>query len=141
MDYSAYTRYCAYGKGEVVLKEGIDADNVLDQMKTLLKNSFCIECRLSKNGIYIADAEDLCHKEDNMEILNFLIPYITEGDITYFDDYDCFWKFIFNPETQKWDKIDGDVYYTDNDLIQELEKRGYKVTKIQEKPRSGGKAY
>lgn len=122
--------YCAYGNGEVVLKEGIDADNVLDQMESLLENAFCIECELSENGIQITDTENY-HEEDIMEILNFLIPYITEGDMAYSGDDDCFWKFIFNPETLKWDEINGDVYYTDNDLIQELEKRGYKVTKIE----------
>ena len=122
--------YCAYGSGEVVLKPGVDPDNVLDQMESLLENAFCIECELSENGIQITDMENY-HEEDIMEILNFLTPYITEGDIDYSGDDDCFWKFVFNQETQKWDEIDGDVYYTDDDLIQELERRGYKVSKVE----------
>ena len=94
-------------------------------MEPLLEKAFCIECALSENGIQITD----------MENLNFLTPYITEGDIDYSGDDDCFQKFVFNPETQKWDKINGDVYYTDDDLIQELERRGYKVFKAEQQQR------
>lgn len=66
--------------------------------------------------------------------MNTLSLYIVDGEIEYSGDDDCHWKFVFNKETGGWDEIEGEVYYslsdfTDEVLVEELKRRGYKVIK------------
>lgn len=66
--------------------------------------------------------------------MNTLSLYIVDGEIEYSCDDDCHWKFVFNKETGEWDEIEGEVYYslsdfTDEVLVEELKRRGYKVIK------------
>ena len=67
--------------------------------------------------------------------LNTLNPYIEEGIMEYKSiDDDRHWRYIYNPVLNKWEeKIAYTSYgfegYTDNELIDELKKRGYVVRK------------
>lgn len=88
------------------------------------------------NGVYCIDIYDSekYHEEDTTKFLNLIAPYISEGKLDYSGEDDCIWRFVFNPETKEWKKenatIDYDFEsYSDEQLIEELEKRGYMVSK------------
>ena len=54
--------------------------------------------------------------------------------MTYSGDDNCNWRFVFDSENECWLEESGIIdynfeSYTDEDLITEIEKRGYKVTK------------
>lgn len=128
--------YYAYGNGSVLLKNGINKEELFKKLDEKLNDAFGLEYEFNKAGmIDITDYENYS-EEDIMEFLNILIPYIKEGSIEYSGDDDYHWKFVFNEKDQKWDEFDGEVYYSledfsDNDLIEELNKRGYAIIYIE----------
>ena len=128
--------YYAYGNGSVLLKNGINKEELFKKLDEKLNDAFGLEYEFNKAGmIDITDYENYS-AEDIMEFLNILIPYIKEGSIEYSGDDDYHWKFVFNEKDQKWDEFDGEVYYSledfsDNDLIEELNKRGYAIIYIE----------
>lgn len=128
--------YYAYGNGSVLLKNGINKEELFKKLDEKLNDAFGLEYEFNKVGmIDITDYENYS-EEDIMEFLNILIPYIKEGSIEYSGDDDYHWKFVFNEKDQKWDEFDGEVYYSledfsDNDLIEELNKRGYAIIYIE----------
>lgn len=128
--------YYAYGNGSVLLKNGINKEELFKKLDEKLNDAFGLEYEFNKAGmIDITDYENYS-EEDIMEFLNILIPYIKEGSIEYSGDDDYHWKFVFNEKDQKWDEFDGEVCYSledfsDNDLIEELNKRGYAIIYIE----------
>ena len=126
--------YCADGYGKAPLKEGIDKWELSKRLDEKVEQAFGLEYEFDKNGdIKIYDNENY-HEEDIRDFLNTLSLYIVDGEIEYSGDDDCHWKFVFNKETGGWDEIEGEVYYslsdfTDEVLVEELKRRGYKVIK------------
>ena len=84
--------------------------------------------------IEITDSENY-HEEDTIEFLKTIAPYITEGCLDYSGEDDCIWRFVFNPETKEWKEENATIdynfeSYSDEQLIAELEKRGYMVSRM-----------
>lgn len=126
--------YMAYGNGMAKLKDGVNKEALYEKLDKIVDDCWGLEYEEELNGyIPFYDSENY-HEEDIMNFLNALIPYITEGEIKYSGEEDCYWMFKFNPETNVWDELDGGCYYAisdllDNFFIDELEKRGYVVNK------------
>lgn len=127
--------YYAYGSGTATLKNGIDKDTLRGKLDELTDQECSIDYDFVNGDITFSDNGDYSYDEDNiMDFLNTLIPYITDGEISYSGDDDCYWKFQYNPKTKEWDELEGDYYYSMDDfsdevLIEELQKRGYTITK------------
>lgn len=84
--------------------------------------------------INIYDSEKY-HEEDTTEFLSVIAPYISEGHLDYSGEDDCIWRFIFNPDTKEWKEENATIdyhfeSYSDEELIKELEKRGYSVAAL-----------
>lgn len=83
--------------------------------------------------IEIGDS-DKYHEEDTEEFLSIIAPYISDGCLEYCGEDNCIWRFFFDPDTRKWNEESANIdyhceSYSDEELIQALEKRGYSVTK------------
>lgn len=121
--------YWANGSGDVILKEGINREELRQKLDTIIKEQFSdMEYDLDESSelIYFWENDTHWHEEDTMEFLNALIPYIKEGCAEYRGEEDCNWRYILI--NGKWIEQGGTVYYSLEDMIKELEKQGYVVT-------------
>ena len=127
--------YYADGSGSARFKEGVNTNQVtkiLEETKTYIE----FEMDLKINGRDIIDFYDSekYYEDETMEFLNALVPFIDEGEMTYSGEDGCHWRFVFDPETGKWNEENGEIIYSmsnyeDDKLIEELTRRGYTVTK------------
>lgn len=124
--------YHASGQGFVVLKKEVDVNEVFKVLENL---SDC-DIEFEEQDNYIDFWEDNTHwdEEDTYVFLDALIPYITEGCANYSGEGDCIWRYVYYPESETWEEENARIdynfeSYTDKELITELEKRGYKVTR------------
>lgn len=126
--------YYANGDGIATFKDGVNIRQVEEILNDILDELYAIEFDIvNENEISICDT-DKYHEDEILTFLNALAPYIKEGKMTYSGDDNCNWRFVFDPENECWLEESGIVdynfeSYTDEDLITEIEKRGYKVTK------------
>ncbi len=133
--------YFANGAGDATLKEGVDEDNLYDILEKCVKErnldmEFDVVDHKDQKIIDFWESDSHWHEEDTDAFLNALSPYITEGSAVYSGEEDCHWKYVFNPQTGKWLTEGGTIVFgsdltdiPDNDLIEALTKRGYKVIK------------
>ncbi len=132
--------YYATGSGTVTIING----EIADALKVFLEEKYGkngAHCSLDydfyeNNGTYYMDIYDSekYHEADTTDLLELIAPYISEGQLEYSGEEDCIWKFVFDPKTQKWNEKYATISYgfdayDDEELIAELEKRGYSVTK------------
>ena len=126
--------YYAYGNGSALLKNNVNKEELFKKLDKKVDDAYCLEYEYDdKETINITDFENYS-EEDIMEFLNILSPCITEGSIEYSGDDDYHWQFVFNKKTEKWDEIEGEIYYSLDEfsnevLIEELKSRGYKIIK------------
>lgn len=124
--------YYACGQGSVVLKNEVDINEVINILKSLPDCD--IEFEERDNYIDFWESYSYWHEEDTFAFLEALIPYITEGRADYSGEEDCIWRYVYHPESEKWKQENAIIdynfeSYTDEELITELAKRGYKVTR------------
>ena len=106
-----------YGKRGLNCGLEYDFDNIKD------------ECYIS-----IYDSEKY-HEDSTTEFLSVIAPYISEGHLNYSGEDDCIWRFIYSPDTKEWKEENATIdyhfeSYSDEELIKELEKRGYSVAAV-----------
>ncbi len=126
--------YFAHGGGSVTLKEGVDKEKLLPILEEKTKNTE-IEFDILEGTIaghpdnYISfwENDDHWHEYDTMEFLNALIPYITAGSAEYSGDEDCNWSYRL--VDGKWIEENGTIYYSDEDMVEYLKTKGYKIEK------------
>ena len=124
--------YCADGNGEVFLKDGINIKELKSKLDNLNSN---IDYNIEDQVIMLEEYNFSWFEDKTYTFLNTLNPYIEEGIMEYKSiDDDRHWRYIYNPVLNKWEeKIAYTSYgfegYTDNELIDELKKRGYVVRK------------
>lgn len=133
--------YYAAGSGDVTLKNGIEASDILEKIRKEDFDFLCngeIEEGVTVDGqkaLDIWEADDHWHEEDVMEVLNFIKPYIDAGCLVYSGDESCHWRYVFDPKTDKWVEENGRIdynfdSYSDEELVEALKKRGYEVKKL-----------
>lgn len=124
--------YCADGNGIVILKNDI---NIKKLRNELIKSKSNIEYTINNNMISLEEYSFSWSEENTYNFLNTLNPYIKGGAIKYRSiDDDRHWRYVYDPITDKWEEeIATTSYdfeeYTDDELIEELKKRGYVVKK------------
>ncbi len=84
--------------------------------------------------INIYDSEKY-HEDSTTEFLSVIAPYISEGHLDYSGEDDCIWRFIYSSDTKEWKEENATIdyhfeSYSDEELIKELEKRGYSVAAV-----------
>lgn len=128
--------YYVSGDGIATFKDGVEIEKVEEMLDDILDKMHVIEFEFgifNKNQIFIYDTNKY-HEDETLAFLNALSPYIIEGQMTYSREDNCNWRFVFDSENECWTEESGIVdynfeSYSDEDLITELEKRGYKVIK------------
>lgn len=124
--------YCADGNGIVILKNDINIKKLINE---LIKSKSNIEYSINNNMISLEEYSFSWSEENTYDFLNTLKPYIKGGVIKYRSiDDDRHWRYVYDPITDKWEEeIATTSYdfeeYTDDELIEELKKRGYVVKK------------
>ena len=86
------------------------------------------------NSIEITDSEKY-YEEATTEFLETIAPYTTAGCLDYSGEDDCIWRFVFDPATKSWNEENATISYdmsdySDEQLIEELKKRGYTVDRM-----------
>ncbi len=121
--------YYAYGSGDATVKVNINREELRNKLDKAIEE-FC-----SKMEYDLGDTDETItfwendthwHEENTIQFLNALIPYITKGSVKYHDEEGCNWRYIL--QDGQWIEQNGFLYYSEADMIAELEKRGYQVT-------------
>lgn len=123
--------YYASGDGSATLKEGVNQTELANLLDGLPNSDMDFE--FYENKISFWENDSHWHEEDTFEFLEALIPYITDGCAHYSGEEDCIWRYKFYSESETWEEESATIdynfeSYTDEELITELVKRGYKVT-------------
>lgn len=129
--------YHARCDGTVTLRNTEDGAAISEMKRGLNKvlKKYFVNYDFRLDGDYIdLWIEDQYEEEYIMELLNTLSPYITKGKFACVGQDTSAWRFVFNPEENQWNCEEGSIVYgfgsyTDEALIEEMERRGYKVTK------------
>lgn len=126
--------YCAYGSGFANLKRDADIAELKAKLDAL---DVWLNWRIYKDSVDFYDSDNY-HEDETIEFLNTLAPYVAEGEVNYTGEDDYIWRFRFDPDKQKWVEESATIdynfeSYTDEQMIEELDKRGYIV---QKKPQS-----
>ena len=124
--------YHASGDGSAKLKTGVNVSELLEFLSSVIEGY--IEFDIDDNEVSFWEDDTHWHEEDTYAFLNALIPYIESGVANYSGDEDCIWRYIFNSGTKTWDEYSAKISYgweaySDAELIEELTKRGYSVSK------------
>ena len=128
--------YCANAGGSATIIDGKreDLEKVLeDKYGSYSPLDYDFFENKDENSIKIYDSEKY-YEEDTMEFLETIAPYITKGCLNYSDEDDHIWRFVFDPATKSWNEEDAKISYgmsdySDEQLVEELKKRGYLVSK------------
>lgn len=132
--------YYASGFGDANLKNNIDINKIESEIKALnLSSDFQWEINTLDNTIYFNEATNRWDELTTDCFLKTISPYITEGIANYSGEENDIWRYVYNPEEERWYEEDASIdynfeNYSDEELIEELENRGYIVTK-----KKGGK--
>lgn len=126
--------YCADGSGFANLKRDADIAELKAKLDAL---DVWLNWRIYKDSVDFYDSDNY-HEDETIEFLNTLAPYVAEGEVNYIGEDGCIWRFRFDPDEQEWVEESATIdynfeSYTDEQMIEELDKRGYIV---QKKPQS-----
>lgn len=138
--------YYAEGNGTIKFKNSVNK-NIISNAMTFAKDAFedfAFYERDGEDGIHYIDIDFVdyhWHSEDMDDFFNMLYEILIDADIYMRGEGDCYWKYKFNPNTRSMDDLYGTVIYSDSNdfdflpdenLIKELEARGYVVEKKEE---------
>ena len=128
--------YSANGSGSATLKKGCTKNQVLEALKNIDTDNFELIFFNNKDEkmIDITESESHWDEDDTLEVLNAMIPYISEGSVSYSGQEDDIWRYRFDPAEQKWITEYAVIAFdfkpfSDDELIGELKRRGYEVTR------------
>ena len=135
--------YSARGNGDATFKDDVDLKEIekkLDELLGTTNGHRCwadMEFEISEESdghkwIRFWESDSCWHEEDTMEFLNALNPYIVGGQADYSGEDDSIWRYVYDAEEETWTEEDATICYgfeafSDNELIEELKKRGYRV--------------
>lgn len=126
--------YCADGSGFANLKRDADIAELKAKLDAL---DVWLNWRIYKDSVDFYDSDNY-HEDETIEFLDTLAPYVADGEVNYTGEDGSIWRFRFDPDEQEWVEESATIdynfeSYTDEQMIEELDKRGYIV---QKKPQS-----
>ena len=99
--------YYTTAKGYVQLKQRDNGAKVLEELRS------CYEIN-DYDFTYICFGFYSNYYEDEVEaVLNAILPYISDGEVEYVGEDDCYWRFIL--KNGKWKYQSGHIVYDDED--------------------------
>ena len=132
--------YYASGYGECTLKDGVDLillnyDLNMNGAHTIDVNRLTASKMIDvkENRISISTEDQKYYEEEVYCDLNILTKYITEGYIDFVGEDDAHWRIAL--KDGEWSEQNGEVVYdmskySDQELIDELDRRGYNITQL-----------
>ncbi len=136
--------YYAIGRGKAVIEPEFSEEQANNLIKDSVETAENLDPYFqSPDYEIVKDKKDLVitfntegnyFKEDVTRFLDLLMPFIASGMVTFTGQDYSVWSYVFDPEELVWNLKRGKVVYgmedcTDDILIQELQKRGYSVSK------------
>ena len=126
--------YCADGSGSATLKRDADIAELKDKLDA---HDVWLNWSIYKDSVDFYDSDNY-HEDETIEFLDTLAPYVADGEVNYTGEDGSIWRFRFDPDEQEWVEESAAIdynfeSYTDEQMIEELDKRGYIV---QKKPQS-----
>lgn len=126
--------YCADGGGLLTLKPNTNVDELNNK---LADSSGCLSYQFDGNEIEFW-CEDKYWGDGVYEDLEIVKPYIVSGELEFAGEDGAMWRIRFDSDTQEWVEESAMIdynfeSYTDEQMIEELDRRGYIV---QKKPQS-----
>lgn len=126
--------YCADGGGLLTLKPNTNVDELNNK---LADSSGCLSYQFDGNEIEFW-CEDKYWGDGVYEDLEIVKPYIVSGELEFAGEDGAMWRIRFDSDTQEWVEESATIdynfeSYTDEQMIEELDRRGYLV---QKKPQS-----
>ena len=127
--------YFAKADGSAKIKEGVNQKQLEQLLLDVREETETkIDFDIFDGSIVLWDSDSHWDEEYTLGFLNTLNPYITEGCMVYTGENNSIWRYKYNPEKGNWEEEFSSVdfsfeSYSDDDLISELTKRGYTVTK------------
>lgn len=124
--------YCADGNEEVFLKDRINIKELKNKLDNLNSS---IDYNIENKIILIEEYSFSWNEDRTYAFLNTLKPYVEKGLIEYKSiDDDRHWRYVYNQKLNKWEEeiactSYGFEGYTEDELIEELKKRGYIIRK------------
>lgn len=124
--------YYASGKGKAKLKQNANIENLTADIERIYGEG-SIEWRIQNDTIIFSDDNSHWYEEYTEQLLDVLSPYVESGCFNYSGEDEDIWRYRFISENGYWLKEKPQIIYGLNDfsdeiLIQELEKRGYQCT-------------
>lgn len=131
--------YHAKGDGGATFKENVDLNELkfkLSLLNTDIEYDFC------DNSILFWENDTHWHEEDTYEFLDTITPYVIDGTAHYSSCEDVsLWRYKLDTKEGKWIEQPAIIDYdfenyllenrSDEQLIAELEKRGYDVSGLE----------
>lgn len=122
--------YYADGGGVLELKPNIDVDELESKLDA---SSGGLSYSISDKEIEFW-CEDKYYEDSVYDDLEAVKPYIVAGNLDFIGEDKTIWRIRFDPDKQEWIEESGTIdynfeSYTDEEMIQELIKRGYIVQK------------
>ena len=127
--------YCASGFGSVTANSKESYHSIIELIE---RNEGKPYSALSiEDHTLVIELQYEYEKYHDDEALGFLIeicPFVSEGMIEFEGEDDYHWAFKFDPDTGQWNEFSGRMVYgmssySDDELIKELQNRGYVVSK------------
>ena len=122
--------YCADGGGLLTLKPNTNVDELNNK---LADSSGCLSYQFDGNEIEFW-CEDKYWGDGVYEDLEIVKPYIVSGELEFAGEDGAMWRIRFDSDTQEWVEESATIdynfeSYTDEQMIEELDRRGYIVQK------------
>lgn len=122
--------YCADGGGLLTLKPNTNVDELNNK---LANSSGCLSYHIDDNEIEFW-CEDKYWEDGIYEDLEIVKPYIVSGELEFVGEDNANWRIRFDSDTQEWVEESAMIdynfeSYTDEQMIEELDRRGYIVQK------------
>lgn len=122
--------YCADGSGSATLKRDADIAELKYKLDAL---DVWLNWSIYKDSVDFYDSDNY-HEDETIEFLDTLAPYVADGEVNYTGEDGSIWRFRFDPDEQEWVEESAAIdynfeSYTDEQMIEELDKRGYIVQK------------
>ncbi len=103
--------YTAKGVGSATLKNDVNKDALITLLDKSIRSGSEIAYDINADSISIWQSTSHWDEDDIENCLKALTPFITEGEMRYNGDDDCFWRYRFDPKAEKWNDERGEVVF------------------------------
>lgn len=101
------------GEGTVTVKEP-NMVNVVEKLisSQVMSRNMNLTCEITNDtALYLHEETAYWSESDLLNVLNAVLPYMKEGEMTYVDEDHNHWQYQYDPEKKNWYILKGTVVY------------------------------